>query len=79
MSSNIANSEVQLLEALESYFQAVELQKQPTPEQRPALRPYVERLDTLTAQLLSEVDPQLHHFMVRKSYEKALGFLRQRK
>ena len=34
-----------------------------------------ERIDTLAAALPKPIDPQLAHFLQRKSYDKALEFL----
>jgi hypothetical protein len=41
-------------------------------EPRPSLLPLFERLDLLAAHLGAAGDPELRHFLQRKSYEKAL-------
>jgi hypothetical protein len=42
------------------------------------LRAVSEKIDNLAAALPKSVDPQLAHFLQRKSYDKALEFLNQR-
>lgn len=76
---NISDLETQMSEALEDYFKIVELQKHENLPRGPSFQLHFERLDKLTAQLSAESDPQLCHFMIRKSYQKALEFLRQKK
>lgn len=39
--------------------------------QRPSLQPLFERIDRLAAQLPPQADPELRHFLQRKSYTKA--------
>ena len=39
------------------------------------LRDVSERIDNLAAELPKPIDPQLAHFLQRKSYDKALEFL----
>jgi len=39
------------------------------------LRDVSEKIDTLAAALPKPIDPQLAHFLQRKSYDKALEFL----
>lgn len=67
----------EIVEALEAYFQAVNAQKQSDAAKRPSLRSHMERLDALLARLPPETDFQLRHFLERKSYEKALAWLRR--
>ncbi len=76
---NISDLETQIVKALEDYFKIIELQKQGDSTLNSPLRLHFELLDKLTAQLSMRSDPQLHHFMMRKSYQKALEFLQQRR
>jgi hypothetical protein len=46
---------------------------------KPDLAPLFARIDELTRQLPPETDPQLLHFLHRKSYEKARLWLEERK
>jgi hypothetical protein len=49
------------------------------PEQHMArLRAVSEKIDNIAAALPKPIDPQLAHFLQRKSYDKALEFLEQR-
>ncbi len=45
---------------------------------KPSLMPLFERLDQLTRQLPPSTDPELLHYLHRKSYEKARLFLQGR-
>lgn len=45
---------------------------------KPDLRPLFLQLDRLTAQLPPQTDPQLLHYLHKKSYEKARLFLQGR-
>ena len=47
----------------------------PTANPKPNLLPIFSRLDELTRQLPPETDPQLLHYLHKKSYEKARLFL----
>jgi hypothetical protein len=49
-----------------------------TANPKPDLRPLFARIDELARQLPPETDPQLLHFLQRKSYEKARLFLADR-
>ena len=42
-----------------------------TANPKPNLLPLFDRLDSLTAQLPKDADPELLHFLHKKSYEKA--------
>jgi hypothetical protein len=42
-----------------------------TASQKPNLLPLFARIEQLAEQLPPETDPELRHFLVRKSYEKA--------
>ncbi len=42
-----------------------------TANQKPNLLPLFARIEQLAEQLPPETDPELRHFLVRKSYEKA--------
>lgn len=45
---------------------------------RPDLRPRLRELDDLTGRLPAEADPELRHFLQRRSYEKARLLLEDR-
>jgi hypothetical protein len=47
----------------------------PTANPKPNLLPIFSRLDELTRQLPPQTDPQLLHYLHKKSYEKARLFL----
>lgn len=47
----------------------------PTANPKPDLLAYFTRLDQLTAELPRHTDPRLHHYLFKKSYEKARLFL----
>lgn len=49
-----------------------------TADPKPDLLPLFNRLDELTGQLPRETDPQLRHYLQKKSYEKARLFLQGR-
>ena len=61
--------------ALADYFQAVELQKSPDLDARPSLLPHFKKLDELCARPEVQSDGRLHHFLERKSYQKAAEHL----
>ena len=46
-----------------------------TANPKPSLQPLFTRIDSLTGQLPRETDPDLLHYLRRKSYEKARLFL----
>jgi len=68
--------ETQLLQALLQLEKAVEAMRAARP--KPDVRPLFARLDELAKQLPASADPQLRHFLQRKSYEKARLFLQGR-
>jgi len=68
--------ENQILKALLELEQAVKLMASANP--KPSLLPLFSRLDELTAQLPSDTDPMLLHYLHKKSYEKARLFLQGR-
>jgi hypothetical protein len=47
-------------------------------EPKPSLQPLFSRLDELTRQLPKDTDPNLRHYLHKKSYEKARLFLQNR-
>ena len=49
-----------------------------TANPKPDLLPLFTRIDELTMQLPRETNPQLRHFLLRKSYEKARALLEGR-
>jgi hypothetical protein len=70
---NVETNILNTLRALD--FQA---RSMATVNPKPDLRPLFARLDELTAQLPADADPELRHFLQRKSYEKALRLLEGR-
>jgi hypothetical protein len=50
----------------------------PTANPKPNLLPLFARIDGLTKQLPRDADPQLLHYLHKKSYEKARLFLQDR-
>jgi len=65
-------TETQVLEALR------ELEGDVARQPRPDLRPRLAELDRLTRELPANTDPDLRHFLQRRSYEKARLFLEDR-
>jgi len=65
----MTETEQKILQALLEMDSAVQQMKTANP--KPNLLPIFTRLDDLTRQLPPDVDPDLRHYMVRKSYEKA--------
>jgi hypothetical protein len=51
----------------------------PTASPKPDLLAFFSRLDELAGQLPSDADPELRHFLQRKSYEKARLLLEGRR
>jgi hypothetical protein len=68
--------EQQLLDALAELDNAVKAM--PAANPKPNLLPLFARIDELANQLQSAADPQLRHFLLRKSYEKARRLLEGR-
>jgi hypothetical protein len=68
--------EEKLLKGLVRLEEAV--QSMPTANPKPNLMPIFEELDQLTAQLPKPTDPQLLHYLQKKSYQKARLFLQGR-
>jgi len=66
---NILATLVELDEAVKSM---------PTANPKPNLLPLFARIDELTKQLPRDADPQLLHYLHKKSYEKARLFLQDR-
>ena len=50
----------------------------PTTNPKPSLIPYFERVDQLTRQLPKNADPNLLHYLHKKSYQKARLWLQGR-
>ena len=61
--------EQQILDALNELDSAV--QRMSTSQPKPNLMPLFERLDSLTDQLPRGSNPELSHYLAKKSYEKA--------
>jgi hypothetical protein len=68
--------ERQILDELLAYEETVRLL--PTMDPKPDLLAIFQRLDDLTANLPRGTDPNLLHFLHKKSYEKARLWLQQR-
>ena len=68
--------EKELLTALTQLEQTVKAM--PTANPKPSLLPIFTRLDELTHQMPRNADPQLLHYLYKKSYEKARLFLQGR-
>lgn len=66
--------------SLEAQLEAAlaELEEAVRDPRQPPLVPLFERIDRLAAQLPPAADPELHHFLQRKSYAKARERLRGR-
>ena len=65
----MTETENEILKALIELDAAVKAM--PTANPKPNLLPLFTRLDQLAAQLPRATDPELVHFLARKSYEKA--------
>jgi hypothetical protein len=70
----MTSTENDILKALEQLQSAVAQMSVANP--KPDLKLIFERLDQLTNALPKTTDPQLLHFLHRKSYEKATDWLR---
>ena len=68
--------EENLLDALVELDNAVKAIQTANPKQN--LLPFFARIDELTKQLPRDADPQLLHYLHKKSYEKARLFLQDR-
>jgi len=71
----VTEIEQQLLQSLLQLEKAAEAM--PAANPKPDLRPLFARLDELAGQLPGSADPQLRHFLQRKSYQKARVLLLQ--
>lgn len=65
--------EANLLTALVELEDAV--RTMPAADSKPALVPLFARIDELAGQLPRDADPELRHFLQRKSYQKAKRLL----
>lgn len=65
----MSDLESQLLAALTALDSAV--QNLPAAGPKPSLLPFLARIDELAARLPADADPELRHFLQRKSYQKA--------
>ncbi len=72
----MTKTEQEILETLVTLEDAVA--QMPKANPKPDLRPMFARLETLAGQLPKETDPDLLHYLHRKSYQKARAFLEQR-
>ncbi|HEU5125283.1 MAG TPA: hypothetical protein VFW05_14615 [Verrucomicrobiae bacterium] len=73
----LTETETDLLAALEELETTVK--SMPTANPKPDLLPLFSRLDNLAAKLSPSADPELHHYLRKKSYEKARLWLEGRK
>ncbi len=62
-----------LRQSLEAYFDAIARQRETPP---PALIPHFDALDAWERRWSAETPPQLRHYLQKKSYQKALAFVR---
>lgn len=69
-------TEQEILKTLKELENAVAQMATASP--KPDLRPVFGRLDALALQLPAGADPQLRHFLQRKSYQKARALLEER-
>lgn len=69
MNDNMNEIEEQILGALKELDVAVKAM--PTANPKPSLLPLFARIDELAQQLPRSTDPELLHFIQRKSFEKA--------
>lgn len=72
----MSQTESAILEALLELERAVAVM--PTANPKPNLLPIFARIDQLAAQLPTDADPTLLHYLRKKSYEKARLFLQGR-
>ena len=72
----MTETETKILQTLLELEQAVQSMAKAHP--KPNLLPLFSRLDGLTSQLPPESDPNLLHYLRKKSYEKARLFLQGR-
>ncbi len=72
----MTGTEREILDSLLALERAVA--SMPTANPKPNLIPLFTRIDDLTAQLPRGTDPQLLHYLHKKSYEKARLFLEGR-
>ena len=72
----MTGTEKAILEALTELDQQVKSMGTANP--KPNLLPLFARLDDLTGKLAPQTDPQLMHYLRKKSYEKARLFLEGR-
>ena len=73
----LTETETALLAALEELETSVKSMAAANP--KPNLLPLFARLDDLAKQLPPSADPELHHYLRKKSYEKARLWLEGRK
>ena len=76
MSQIMTETEHAILEALCELDTTIK--RMPTANPKPNLLPLFQRLDELTRQLPKASDPNLLHYLHKKSYEKARLFLEGR-
>ena len=72
----MSETEKEILSALTELDEAV--RRMPTANPKPNLLPLFQRIDLLAEQLPRTADPELLHFLTRKSYEKARAKLEGR-
>jgi hypothetical protein len=74
--SPMTQTEQEILKTLVNLEEAVA--QMPAANPKPDLRPIFSRLEILAGQLPKGTDPDLIHYLRRKSYQKARAFLEQR-
>jgi hypothetical protein len=74
--SRVTDLENDILQALRNLERAVESIR--ATGAKPDLLPLFSRVDALTRQLPKDADPELLHFLHKKSYEKAQAWLQSR-
>lgn len=72
----MTQTEEQLLQSLKELEAAAAAM--PTANPKPDLRPIFSRIDSLAQQLPRGTEPDLLHYLHRKSYQKARAFLEER-
>jgi hypothetical protein len=72
----LTSTEAEILKALTELDSAVKSLR--LSQARPDLQTLFQRIDSLARELPGEADPQLRHYLAKKSYEKARLFLQGR-
>ena len=70
--------ETEILNVLDQLDASARVVKSGAPRQPGAILPLLTQLDEMTARLPRDTDPQLLHFLHKKSYQKAREYLQGR-